>query len=679
MTDLDLRPIFAGEAATLLERLSQGALTLEESGDDPDQLASLFRAAHTLKGSAALVGFDEIAATAHELEDLLAKVRVGAMAPSAAVVDAVLATVDAIREATDRLMAGQDAGPLPAEAARRVRAVLEGTAAPPRAAPAPPPPAPPPVPAPPQSVPAEETIAVPLSRLNRLVRLAGEARTARLRLEGAVGPEVAQDPDVDAAFADLERTLAELQRQTLESRMVTLDRIAEPLRRAVRDIARATGKEVDYALEGERVELDRGVLDALREPLLHLVRNAVDHGIEPPSERVGSGKPPAGRVRVVARRRGPDLVVEVTDDGRGLDPARLREKLTNADHLTDAQLVDRLFEPGVSTAEQVTDVSGRGVGLDAVRSALARVRGTVRAHGTPGQGTTFTLTVPVTLALLRCLLVRAGTERYALPAHAIATVTEAGTDALVGLEGGRAVWAGGDIVPVADLATAVGAPDAGAGEHAVVLVSGGRRLALRVDELLGQRDLTVQELGRALGRVDLVAGASIEADGSVLLVLDPVTLAVRASAGRPAAAGAAPGDAGDGAAPGTAGAPTVLVVDDALTVRELQRSILERAGYRVVVAADGEAALAALGRGRADLVLTDIEMPKLDGFELVEAIRARPELASMPVLIVSSLADEAARRRGMEAGADGYIVKQAFDEATLLAAVSRVLGEERVP
>ena len=658
MSEPDLRGLFAQEASGLLERLSAGALELEAAGD-ADLVASLFRAAHTLKGSAALVGFDDVAATAHVLEDVLDGVRAGRLQPAAPVVDALLGTVDALRQTIPRLLAGQDAGPAHVEAAHRLRAVAAGeapVATPPAAAQAHPEP------------PRGAAIPVPLDRLDRLVRVAGEGRTARLRLAAALGPAATADPDVDAALAEVERALAALQRETLEARMVTLERIAEPLRRAARDVARTTGKDVDYALQGGRVELDRAVLDALREPLLHLVRNAVDHGIEPPGERAAAGKPPAGTVRVTAHRRGADLVVEVSDDGRGLDPVRLRDSLPGSEELADADVVDHLFAPGVSTAAAVTDVSGRGVGLDVVRTAMGRVRGTVTAHGEPGRGATFTLAVPVTLEVVRCLLVAVGGERYAIPAHAVAALHDAGPGDLVALEGGQAVWSGDDLVPVVALAEVVGAAGAGTGGHAVVLASGGHRVGVCVDALLGQREVTLQELGRVVGGRELVAGAAIDADGSVLLVLDCVTLTSRAAARRGQATVTDDGDAGPRA--------SVLIVDDALTVRELQRSILERAGYAVELAEDGAAALAALDRWRPDLVLTDVEMPRLDGFALVEAIRARPELASLPVLIVTSRAEEADRRRGLEAGADGYLVKQAFDERALLRAVARVLGEE---
>lgn len=714
MTDPpDLRAIFAQEAADLLARLSSRALELERG--EEETVRELFRAAHTLKGSATLVGLPAVVEVTHALEDLLSAVRDGSVPAGDPVVDATLDTVDALRRALPGLLAGDPAAVLDPALAVHLRALAAGAppsaAAPPTAAApsAPGRPEPPADPGPSGSVPpassprpqpddarvaagswapapaaaagpasavpavAVDMLPVPRERLDRLVRLAGESRTARRRVVEAIGAEQAADPDVEAAMAELDRTLESLQEQLLRARMVTLGAIAEPLRRAARDVARAAGKRVDYRLEGERIELDRGVLDALRDPLLHLVRNAVDHGLETPAVRRAVGKPETGVVRVRARTAGPTLVVEVSDDGAGLDLDALRE-VVDGDELPEADLVDRMFAPGVSTAEAVTDVSGRGVGLDIVRASLEGVRGAVDVHSIPGAGTTFTLTVPVTLAVVRCLLVQAAGERYALPAHAVITIAEAAQEAHVPLEGGAAIWVGGDIVPIVPLGEAVGAPDAGAGggREAVVVRAQPGRVALRVDALLGQRDVTLQDLGDVLPRLPLVAGASVESDGTVLLVLDPVVLAGRAMGARrrggprPAAGVTTPAPA----------AADVLVVDDALTVRELQRSILERAGYRVRTASDGLEALARLAEARPDVVLTDIEMPNLDGFGLIEAIRARAELSSLPVLIMSSRNDPEDRARGLRVGADGYIVKQAFDAATLLAAVARVLGEE---
>ncbi|WP_354698110.1 hypothetical protein DSM112329_03775 [Paraconexibacter sp. AEG42_29] len=708
----DLRAIFAEEAADLLDRLSAGALALESGG--AGVVASMFRAAHTLKGSATLVGLPTVVALTHALEDLLSRVRSGELPADDELADVTLDTVDALRTMIPPLLAGEedvvvpdpglvprlqslatrDAAPpappgmvnVPSPAAEYGETDVHprGSAPVPAAAPAPASAAGPAVPSVP-ALPATgvaggtrslDTMTIPRDRLDRLVRLAGESRTARLRVLGAIGPEHAADPDVEAAMADLDRTLESLQDQLLRARMVTLAAIAEPLRRAVRDVARGAGKEVAYSLEGERLELDRGVLDALRDPLLHLVRNAVDHGLETPSARIAAGKPATGTVTVRAQTAGRRLVVHVEDDGAGIDLAALRSGVGEPD-LTDSDLLDRIFEPGVSTAATVTPVSGRGVGLDVVRTQVESVRGSVEVTSRPGGGTVFTLSVPVTLAVVRCLVVRSATERYAIPAHAVVSVAEALEEALVPLEGGAAIWVGGEIVPVTSLAAVVGADEAGhARGPAAVVVSapGGRRVALRVHALLGQRDVTLQELGDVVPPLELVAGASIESDGTVLLVLDPIAVAARAANVRRRSAGGAADPAA--AADVRAVAATVLIVEDALTVRELQRSILERAGYRVRAATDGMEALASLADERPDVVLTDIEMPNLDGFGLIEAIRSRPELSSLPVLIMSSRNDAEDRARGLQAGADGYIVKQAFDAATLLAAVARVLGQE---
>lgn len=680
----DLRTLFVREAGPHLDRLADGALVLERGDAPPELVGDLFRAAHNLKSSAALVGLQPLSEVAHGLEDLLGDLRAGRRGPDAALVEAILAVTDAIREMIPTLLADEDPSALVAAAHAALAAGASpsaGTAADDIAGPTPetssagddlPPEDEPAL------APDDETIAVDRERLDRLVRLGGEAIAAQLRLRHQLTDAIAADPDAEAAALALERTLGRLREEAVASRTTTLAAIATPLRRAVRDIARAAGKEVDYRFEGERVELDRAVLDGIREPLLHLVRNAADHGIEAPDERRRAGKPPIGQVHVHASRRGPEIVIEVVDDGRGLDEDALRAA-AGAD--AEEEAADLAFRPGVSTAPTVTDVSGRGVGLDAVRAAVEALRGRVSVSSQPGAGSTFRLVVPLTLAVLPCLHVAAGDERYAIPAHAAITLVEDPPAAKVALEGRSAMWVGGDVVPLADLAAVVGAPrPSGASGPAVVLDAGAAgRCALRVDEVFARRDVTVVELGGLVPRSGLVSGASIEPDGAVVLVLDATALVERAAAaGRDEAApaGAPPSDEPAEArrADVTQERLDVLVVDDALTVRELQRSILERAGYEVRVASDGREALARLAERRADVVVTDVEMPGLDGLALTRAIRADAGLASTPVLMVTSKASDEDRRAGLEAGADAYLVKQDFDEARLLEAVARLLG-----
>jgi two-component system chemotaxis sensor kinase CheA len=713
MTGPDLRALYRDEAEGQLDRLADGALALERGEGSADLVGQLFRDAHNLKSSSGLVGLPVVGEVAHGLEDILGDLRAGRREADAQVVGAILGVTDALRVMIPQALAGKDVDPLVVAAQAALDAARPGASADPPAAPvapaSPSPEAPAPdaaapdapardVPvedtapadtAPPASAPGaqesdpavEATVAVARDRLDRLVRLAGEAIAQNLRLGHLLEAAIDADPEAEAAALVLARTLDGLRTQAVAARTTTLGAIAAPLRRAIRDVARARGKEIDYAFEGDRVELDRAVLDGLREPLLHLVRNAADHGIETPAVRRESGKPTSGSIRVAARRRGPEIVIEVSDDGGGLDLHALRERAGQPE-LDDRRAADLVFRAGLSTAASVTDVSGRGVGLDAVRTGVESLRGRVSVESRTGTGTTFTIVVPLTLAVLPCVLVEAAGERYAIPAHAAVSLVENPQEARVALDGGSALWVGGDVVAFATLGTLLGAPrpssDAG---PAIVLDAGaGRRCALRLDEVHGQRAVTVTEIGSVVPRSELVTGASIEPDGSIVLVLDPVVLVERTAVAAEVPRGVAPDrspsqTAGAREAAGTAGeAPSVLVVDDAMTVRELQRSILDRAGFDVRVATGGRDALAQLAERRPDLVVTDVEMPGLDGLGLTRAIRATPALASLPVLMVTSRASDEDRAAGLEAGADAYLVKQDFDETALVAAVTRLLG-----
>jgi two-component system, chemotaxis family, sensor kinase CheA len=700
----EFRRLFEQEAGTRLGTLAERAMELESRGDDRELVAEMFRDAHTLKGGAAVVGFEDLAAVVHELEQLLEELRSGARTPDGALVDGVLGAVDALREMVAGAMAGADA---PAAAAAVRAALARARAGEPAPEPEPAPgaaaehepavepepaaehepavgrepapaqrpessPRPPavPVPAPtsmprpagpaPTVGPSGEAIPVPVTSLDDLVRLVGESAAALLRIGRLLEEQLGADPgDVDE-YRELAQVLHELRERTMRTRMVSVATIAGPLRRGVRDISRATGKRVRWELLGEETVLDRHVLEHLREPLVALVRNAVDHGIEPPDERAAQGKPREGVVRVHATQAGGDVVIVIADDGRGIDVERVR-----AEAGREVDAFRAIFEPGVSTAAAVTGVSGRGVGLDSVRTAVELLRGRIDVRSEPGSGTEFRISVPMTLAVLRCLLVRAGRHHYALPMHSTATAREANGETVVSVDGRPALLLDGETVGLVPLAAALGLADDATPRPgpAVVLGTASGRHAFGVDELLGQRDVVIKDVGRVLGPLPLVAGASVEPDGSVMLVLDPDGLI--------AGAGSAPRPAAVAPAAAAARRARILVVDDALTIRELQRSILERAGHDVVTASDGEEALRRLADQPADLVLTDVEMPHMDGIALTEAIRDRDD--APPVMILTSRGDEEDRRRGLEAGAAAYLVKSAFDAGSLLAAVDELL------
>jgi two-component system chemotaxis sensor kinase CheA len=509
-----------------------------------------------------------------------------------------------------------------------------------------------------------------VARLDELVRLVTESSSALLRTGHVLGEATGHSPSTITEFRDLSRALGQLQELTMRTRMVPVSTIAHPLHRAVRDLGRSLGKEVVWEMRGEDTELDRRVLDQLADPLLHLVRNAVDHGIESPEEREAAGKPRQGRVRLHAMRLGSEVILVVGDDGRGIDVDAVRAASGAGAGDDDEAAIEGIFRSGVSTARQLTDVSGRGVGLDVVRAHLEAIRGRVEVHNQPGQGCEFRLSVPITLAVVPCLVVRCSGQRYAIPSQAVTTAVSADGPAMRHAGGRPMVMAGGRALAVTDLEVILGTGEGGSAGPALVLTGLSRSHAVRVDALEGQRDVVLKGLGGLLPRVDVVAGASIEADGSVLVVLEPGAIIERARRShRSAADTASRAPVADATA-----RRRVLVVDDALTVRELQRSILERAGYEVRTASDGLEALARLAEWPVDLVLTDVEMPRMDGFALTEAIRAHQQLRNTAVLVLTSRAGDDDRRRGLEAGADGYIVKSTFDQAALLDAVDRLLG-----
>ena len=650
----EFRRLFETEAQQRLTALAEHALELERRAHDPEVVNAMYRHAHTLKGGAGIVGFGMLAEVLHEFESFLEELRAGRRSPDAATADVVLAAVDAVRDMVARAMTGEEQ----AAAAALARAALA------RGGHQPAPPATEVVPVEPAPVePARRAsdrgaIPVPVERLDDLVRLVGEGAAAHLRVGRLISERLGSEPAAVDEYRDLARVLQELQEKAMRARMVSVATVAGPLRRAVRDLARDHAKEVRFEIAGEDTELDRHVLERLRDPLVALVRNAIDHGIERPADRVRAGKAPEGVIRLHAMQLGGEVIVSVADDGRGIDTALVRERAGNDDAL------ESIFAPGVSTARDVTGVSGRGVGLDAVREAVGALRGRVEVHTARGEGTEFRLLVPLTLALRRCVIVRAGECTYGLPMDNVVGLLPAHATDGLSAEGHSAVWFGEEAVPVAELAAVLGEPSPPATGPVAVLSTAGGRHGLRVDAISGQRDVVVKDLGPLVPRLPLVSGAGVEPDGSVLLVLDPAGLIERAPGALPAAPAPAPEL--------PARRARILVVDDARTVREIERSILERAGYEVVTAAGGAEALERLDEREVDLVLTDVEMPGMDGFELTRVIRARRDV---PVVVVTSRDTEEDRALGAEAGVTAYIVKRAFDEHRLITTVARLLAE----
>ena len=478
-----------------------------------------------------------------------------------------------------------------------------------------------------------------------------------------------------------------LHHEVLASRMRPLADGVRGFPRLVRDLAKQMGKQARFKAVGETTGVDRDILDGLDAPLNHLIRNSVDHGLEPPDERLASGKDPVGLIQLEARHRAGMLQIVLKDDGRGIDIEQLREKVVDRGHatramaarLTDAELLDFLFLPGFTTRGEVSETSGRGVGLDVVRIMVQGVRGNVRVSSKLGEGTRFILQLPLALSILRALLVEIGGEPYAFPLNRIDRIAMVERDELVHLEGKPHMMLDDQPVGLVEGARVLelDAPPRDSGPLPVVVASDrGHRFGVVVDAFLGERDLRVDPLDPRLGRVPNLNSSAILEDGWPALVIDVEDLVRsidnllggRRLRGLPAEAASTAEKRP---------AKRVLVVDDSITVRELERQLLENQGYAVDVAVDGVDGWNAVRSIRYDLVVSDIDMPRMDGIELVSHIKEDQQLQSIPVIIVSYKDREEDRIRGLDAGANVYLTKSSFHDQTFLDAVVDLIGEAR--
>ncbi|KAF1044369.1 MAG: Gliding motility regulatory protein [Herbaspirillum frisingense] len=455
--------------------------------------------------------------------------------------------------------------------------------------------------------------------------------------------------------------------------------------RMVRDVGSTLGKPVRLEISGNATQIDRDILEKLEAPIGHLLRNAVDHGIESAEQRRAAGKPEQGLVRLEARHSAGMLLIEVSDDGGGIDLARLREavvrrKLSNEEtvaRLSEAELLEFLLLPSFSLRDTVTEISGRGVGLDVVADMLKQVRGTIRITTRAGQGTRFLMQLPLTLSVIRSLLVDIGGEPYAFPLAYVNRTLRLQTEELQTLEGYQHFTHEGRQVGLVSAHQILQKGEWRARDGGVCVVVIGdhdHTYGLAVDDFLGERMLVVQPLDPRLGKIPDVLARALMEDGEPLLILDVADM-VRSvekltSSGRLDTVH----QAGDALAAGAV-RKKVLVVDDSLTVRELERKLLTNRGYQVTVAVDGMDGWNAVRTERFDLVITDIDMPRMDGIELVTLIRGAPTLQSLPVMIVSYKDREEDRQRGLEAGADHYFTKSSFHDESLLQAVADLIGD----
>jgi two-component system sensor histidine kinase and response regulator WspE len=452
--------------------------------------------------------------------------------------------------------------------------------------------------------------------------------------------------------------------------------------RTVRDLARGLGKEARLEIIGGGTAVDRDILDALEAPLTHLLRNAVDHGLESPEERRLVGKPPCGVIRLMAEHRSGMLFITVADDGRGIDVESVRRRVVErnlspaetAARLTDAEVLEFLFLPGFTLRDRVTELSGRGVGLDVVQTMLREVRGTIRIATESGKGACFELRLPLSLSVVRALVVEIGGEGYAFPLSRISRVLTVPAEVVESTEGRQHFPWEGERVGLVSGAQILGREDDVTGRAllpVLILEREGREYGVVVDRFAGEQELTVQPLDPALGRVPNIAAGSVRRDGSPLLVID-VDDFFHSIEG--VATGGQMRQVRTGAGIELRAARKVLVVDDSLTVRELQRKLLEAQGYLADIAVDGMDGWNAVRLGGYDLLITDIDMPRMDGIELTTLVKRDVRLRNLPVMVVSYKDRDEDRQRGLMAGADYYLTKASFHDETYITAVRDLIG-----
>jgi len=475
-------------------------------------------------------------------------------------------------------------------------------------------------------------------------------------------------------------------RQVLRSRLRPFAEGAAAYPRMVRDLARELGRQVRFVTEGRDVPVDRDILERLDAPIQHMLRNALDHGLETPEERRAAGKEPAGSLLLAARHNAGMLEIRIEDDGRGVDPEGVRAKIVErgliaahiAADLSESELLEFLFLPGFSTAKRVTQISGRGVGLDVVHSMVRDSGGVVRAERVPTGGLRFTLVLPITRSVIRVALVEVAGEPYAFPLTQIERLVAVPAERVRAVEDRQHVDYDGRVVGLVPATDALGikAPPRGQDPvRALILRSGDDLYGLVVDAFLGEQSLVVRPLDPRLGRVANVSALSLDADGRPLVIIDVPDLLRSVDRllheGRLRSIRAT----GFASAIRARRVKRILVVDDSITVREVERKLLQNRGYDVDVCVDGADGWNAVRAGRYDLVVTDVDMPRMDGIELVRRIRSEPRLERLPVMIVSYKDREDDRLRGLEAGANAYLTKSSFQDETLVRQVVDLVGE----
>jgi len=734
-----IRNQYVYDSLEKLEKSIELVLDLEKHPTNYEVLDELFRTFHSFKGSGAGYDLPEVCEIAHEAESIMEKVRKSQLLLDATVIESLLRSLDKLNaifnhakstsaesntyEHSDTLQiteadsAGKRTKRVPVKTAVAGSDNNSETRSSPKS----------------KNFVAEETLRVSLKKIDELVNISSEilvrregerqvlqelrhcTDVARQLVRGFIKTkdEIKLEPQLrryldNGPFAKLftntsqrlihlyehlgklqetvssgamktESLTSTLQAKVMNVRMMPISTIFQKYQRLVRELSHSTGKDVRLEIKGETNELDKKVLEEIGDPLVHLIRNSIDHGLETPDERQRAGKPPTGTIKLEAMQVGNHMIIEVADDGRGIEPEKIRETAVQkgilarekSTELSSKELLQLIFIPAFSTAKNITQISGRGVGLDVVKTNIGKLNGSIDVDTQVGKGTKFILKIPITLAIIRVLIINVAGLLCAVPAGVTERILKIDKSNLLSVDGQQVVQSQGEPLPAIRLSKMLGieTTDKRISESTgLVFSSIGRRVCIMLDKVERVQDVVLKNIGTLLKNVPFISGGCIMRDGEVVVILDIVSIARQALSPSTQISESRHVDVSK-----KSDQKVVMVVEDSLISRDMLTSILAATGYKVLEASDGLEALSILRRQKCDLVVTDIIMPNMTGFELTQAIRSRQSLSNLPVVIVTNKEKDQDRVRGMQAGADAYIVKSRFDQKNLLSTVEDLL------
>lgn len=729
---------FRAESKEHLHNLSQGLLRLEKEPQNREVIDDVFREAHTLKGSATMMGFSNIRDISHAMEDILDGARSKQFILSSEIIDKLLKSVDIIEEliisddktpsvniqevAKNLKEPRVEDAPLVAKTTEIAPSVKEEKTTTMK-----------------ERVESDETIRIKTQKLGILLNLTGELLISKNYLEqkikwlkkiknrfykltddilkisesgildkeellpikeeiqtlGTLSENLKDDfyalqEDIELATSRIGVRTYQLQDEVMKVRMLPLSTLFAVFPRLVRDLAREVGKDISLSISGEDTELDKQVIEEISESLVQLVRNAIDHGIEEPEVREDLQKPKTARIKLAACSRGSEVEISISDDGRGISPERIRNKAqelgiispSEAAERGDKEIVNLIFSSGFSTKDKATTLSGRGVGLDVVKEKVEKLKGQIEVVSEVNQGTKIILRLPLTLSITDAILVKAGEKIYAMPLSSILEIVRETKGAFLSeekegmdkvylsrIETKEVIVVRKKLIPLVRLRDILRLEEKEIykrGTLPIIIVGGEtQQLAILVDEIVGKQEIVIKPVSDFISKVENIAGSTILGSGEVVLILDVPAIMNNAKKITKIERREVEKKEKE--------PPFILVVEDSLTTRELERSILESAGYRVDTAVDGLEGWEKIKKQKYDMIIIDILMPRMDGFELTQVIRSSEDHRDLPVVIVTTKNTDEDRKKGIEVGADEYIVKATFDQQKLLSCVERLI------